>query len=854
MATGGLNPTAQVLDTDFIVVAWQNIDYPNDYTDVIKKIIDQCGGLAKASRTTVLLLRGSTGGNPDISPAAWAYDSILLVPKVTTAGNNIKSLFVNSSIERFYSEGATYQQSQGVNCRFTIDKVPDFDFIGVHLKDNPISFVNSVNRSLDDPNPIGTRYSLYESSIWNTFVANGIVEANNLPPPAPSINPGSYYDVIVINAFFAKYADKGLISNCKLSFYPNAAQISDISVGATALANLTDVQLSDLPLTTTNTRLSYNPASSLWENKAVLQLHEWKYELGYTTPAEGVFKFNNNTIVIATKLAINDFSMAKYPDVAWLEGAVEPARKNLLKIEFNTFAIIFRVTAYADLGTYVELDINLFDIWGFSIVPEDVCQFSIVPENAILGAVNTGSGTAIYTGIYNREALLRSVIAGSGIGVGTTGEDDEMVQIYLNAGLYNLNDVDMSVPPTTNQVLQWNGTDWVPSTIGGSSSNNFTSLVDPTVTDDSSGGYSVGSQWLNTTRNQLWFCADATVGVAVWRVSTTDYSSQSVRVNSTAVLNNGSTHAVALGSGATIVSGNSGVSIGHDSQTTGATNVAIGRLANAGAVDCVSVGASSSCTTRNGTAIGCSAASTGRGYIALGSGATTTAASRLALGFDGQNNVNTTGVFARLPVDIDGVARNLLMRDTDLSLDNLTDVVITAPTTGDRLLYDGTNFINNKPDFWLTGSRYPAGISATANITQTTWYTFMVDNTMTITKCAMYIVAGGTGNVKCAIYLGRPDGGAATTLVSETATVNPHTALTEQEYTFPAPVTLTKGVQYSMAISQVLNTTLGLHGGVVNISLGRYNTTNYTVTGFPANLGAVSFTGTSTSRFVMCLR
>lgn len=39
----------------------------------------------------------------------------------------------------------------------------------------------------------------------------------------------------------------------------------------------------------------------------------------------------------------------------------------------------------------------------------------------------------------------------------------------------------------------------------------------PTVTDDLSKGFTLGSLWLNTAAGHTWVCADATVGAAVWR-------------------------------------------------------------------------------------------------------------------------------------------------------------------------------------------------------------------------------------------------------------------------------------------------------------------------------------------------
>jgi len=52
--------------------------------------------------------------------------------------------------------------------------------------------------------------------------------------------------------------------------------------------------------------------------------------------------------------------------------------------------------------------------------------------------------------------------------------------------------------------------------------NNLTAVIDPTVTDDSSLGYAVGSRWFNVTSPGEFVCIDATIGAAVW-LSTTYY-------------------------------------------------------------------------------------------------------------------------------------------------------------------------------------------------------------------------------------------------------------------------------------------------------------------------------------------
>lgn len=50
---------------------------------------------------------------------------------------------------------------------------------------------------------------------------------------------------------------------------------------------------------------------------------------------------------------------------------------------------------------------------------------------------------------------------------------------------------------------------------------NLAATVSPTITDDSSQGYSVGSRWANTLTHTEYVCIDASVGAAVWRLTTT---------------------------------------------------------------------------------------------------------------------------------------------------------------------------------------------------------------------------------------------------------------------------------------------------------------------------------------------
>jgi hypothetical protein len=46
--------------------------------------------------------------------------------------------------------------------------------------------------------------------------------------------------------------------------------------------------------------------------------------------------------------------------------------------------------------------------------------------------------------------------------------------------------------------------------------NNYAATVDPTVSNDTSQGYEVGSSWVNTTSGRAWTCLSNSTGAASW--------------------------------------------------------------------------------------------------------------------------------------------------------------------------------------------------------------------------------------------------------------------------------------------------------------------------------------------------
>lgn len=71
------------------------------------------------------------------------------------------------------------------------------------------------------------------------------------------------------------------------------------------------------------------------------------------------------------------------------------------------------------------------------------------------------------------------------------------------------------VEDATNGVM-FNGTSWIVVSKD-LPLDKVDATVDPTTTDDTNAGYSVGSRWVNVTDDTAWICVDATASNAVWK-------------------------------------------------------------------------------------------------------------------------------------------------------------------------------------------------------------------------------------------------------------------------------------------------------------------------------------------------
>ena len=74
-------------------------------------------------------------------------------------------------------------------------------------------------------------------------------------------------------------------------------------------------------------------------------------------------------------------------------------------------------------------------------------------------------------------------------------------------------------------IAQANGSGWraqALANLGLPSLNNWAASTDPSISDDSGDGYSVGSVWFNNTIKEIYRCVDPTLGAAVWALTTLD--------------------------------------------------------------------------------------------------------------------------------------------------------------------------------------------------------------------------------------------------------------------------------------------------------------------------------------------
>jgi hypothetical protein len=184
-----------------------------------------------------------------------------------------------------------------------------------------------------------------------------------------------------------------------------------------------------------------------------------------------------------------------------------------------------------------------------------------------------------------------------------------------------------------------------------------------------------------------------------------------------------------------VVNNNDGIAIGHTASSTNVGSIAIGDSSTVSSNESLAVGKGSTCSSLRGVAIGHNSSCTQAHGLAIGSSSSSASPDPLfALGFNGSNPVTSTSQFNRLPVRIDTTNYNFLLRDTDLALDDISDVVITGTPSDKQVLrwdsatskwVNATENISDLGDVVITGTpsdkqvlRWDSGTSKWVNATE----------------------------------------------------------------------------------------------------------------------------------------
>jgi len=125
-------------------------------------------------------------------------------------------------------------------------------------------------------------------------------------------------------------------------------------------------------------------------------------------------------------------------------------------------------------------------------------------------SANVGSSGLSYATAIGSDAIVSS---SNSIVLGRSGTDN--VGIGINAPTSRLHVVGDVTLQTYNGILVGNGSSALTAL-----KSEFAKTVAPTITDDSSAGYAVGSQWFDITNLDAYVCLNASIGAAVWKKTT----------------------------------------------------------------------------------------------------------------------------------------------------------------------------------------------------------------------------------------------------------------------------------------------------------------------------------------------
>jgi len=155
------------------------------------------------------------------------------------------------------------------------------------------------------------------------------------------------------------------------------------------------------------------------------------------------------------------------------------------------------VKAYVDSQAVYDGDIADLDIDGATDIAADLADNDlIIVDDGASGANRRSSFSRVWSYILAKIVAVADVSA-----YGWVLDEDNFAS-------------DSATKVPTQQSVKA----YVDSVAG--TQNNLAASADPTATNDTTQGYSVGSTWVNTTSDTAFICVDATASAAIWTSTT----------------------------------------------------------------------------------------------------------------------------------------------------------------------------------------------------------------------------------------------------------------------------------------------------------------------------------------------
>lgn len=166
-------------------------------------------------------------------------------------------------------------------------------------------------------------------------------------------------------------------------------------------------------------------------------------------------------------------------------------------------------------GTPVKIGTALFAIPEHDASSGEVCAVHLA---GVATLPNSGAVFAVGAKVYWSGSACTDVATDSLIGVCTkaAGGTDATVEVLFNGQVVSQADIDAIAAAFGGSATAIGFAKITGAATGGVHKVKFDGTAAPGVTNDLDEGYHVGALWFDTTNKNLYMCADASDGAAVW--------------------------------------------------------------------------------------------------------------------------------------------------------------------------------------------------------------------------------------------------------------------------------------------------------------------------------------------------